>query len=135
MLLLAAEDSISKHRQNEYYKAFAEEAARERAEERERVRAIQNIAKQARQNERRVKKAQRNTAKEARMAEKKRFDAQSLEEQKAERADKRRRIRAARSTTAPTSPHDNQENIAVDNIDDSDKESGLFDDYFFLVIR
>ena len=42
----------------------------------------------------------------------------SLEEQKAERADKRRRIRAARSTTTSTIPHDNQENIAVDNIAD-----------------
>ena len=64
----------------------------------------------------------RDTAKEARMTEKRRFDALSLEEQKAERADKRRRIRAARSTTTPTIPHDNQENIAVDNIADSDEE-------------
>ena len=66
----------------------------------------------------------RDTAKEARMTEKRRFDALSLEEQKAEGADKRRRIRAARSTTTSTIPHDNQENIAVDNIADinSDEE-------------
>jgi hypothetical protein len=120
-ILLTAEDSISKYRLNEYYKAFAEEAARERAEERERVRAIQTIAKQAREDERRAKKAQRDAAKEARMTEKRRFDALSLEEQKAERADKRRRIRAARSAAAPTIPHDNQENINFDNIDDSDE--------------
>jgi hypothetical protein len=75
VILHTAEDSISKYRQNEYYKAFAEEAARERAEERERVRALQNIAKQAHQNERRVKKVQRDTAKEARMTEKRWFDA------------------------------------------------------------
>ena len=90
-ILLTAQDSISKYRQNEYYKAFTEEAARERAEEPIRVRAIPN--KPVRMND----GWRRDTAKEARMTEKRRFDALSLEEQKAERADKRRRIRAASS--------------------------------------
>ena len=131
-ILLTAEDSISKYRQNEYYKAFAEEAARERADERERVKAIQDEAKRTRDNERRVKIAQRDAAKAAKMVEKRRFDALSSEEQRAERAEKRRRIQVAKSAAALTIPQDNQENIAIANFDDGVEISDLFDDDLFL---